>query len=126
MIEGLAKYRQAAIAYVGIGVVIVILTTLFIPEAHYRSGFVPLLIGIVVLLVMAYFVFRGVRWLVLILTILATGRTAWWIYSFFAFADEGSSWVYMINAVLNIFVIIMLARAAAGKESRSDRLAQAS
>jgi hypothetical protein len=100
---------------VGIGTTIVILTTLFIPEAHFRSGFVPLILGIVVLLVLSYFIFRGIRWLIIILTILATARTVWWIYSFFTFADEGTRWVYIINAVLNIVIILMLTRAVTGK-----------
>lgn len=125
MVKYPVKCKQAAIAYVGIGGVIVILTTLFIPEAHYRSGFVPLLIGIFVLLVLSYFIFRGIRWLIFILTFLAAARTVWWIYSFFAFADEETRWVYMINAVLNVFVIFMLARAVSGKEDRSDNFLKA-
>lgn len=116
MAKSLAKCKQAAIAYVGIGVIIVILTTLFIPEAHYRSGFLPLLLGIVVLLVLSYFIFRGIRWLIIILTILATARTAWWVYSFFVFADEGTRWVYLLNAVLNIIIILMLIRAVTDRE----------
>jgi hypothetical protein len=117
MSKNLEKCKQAAIAYVGIGTTIVILTTLFIPEAHFRSGFVPLLLGIVVLLVLSYFIFMGIQWLIIILTFFATARTVWWIYSFFAFADEGTRWVYIINAVLNIFIILMLARAVTGKKS---------
>jgi hypothetical protein len=117
MSNSLEKCKQAAIAYVGIGTTIVILTTLFIPEAHFRSGFVPLLLGIVVLLVLSYFIFMGIQWLILILTFFAAARTVWWIYSFFAFADEGTKWVYIINAVLNIFIILMLARAVTGKKS---------
>jgi hypothetical protein len=117
MAKDLAKCKQAAIAYVGIGVAIVILTTLFIPEAHYRSGFVPLLLGIVVLLVLSYLIYRGIRWLIIILTFLATARTVWWIYSFFAFADEATRWVYLSNALLNIVIIFMLARAVKGLSS---------
>jgi hypothetical protein len=120
-----AKCKQAAIAYVLTGVAIVVLTTLFIPEAHYRSGFVPLLIGIIVLLVLAYFIFRGIRWLIFILTALATARTAWWIYSFFVFTDEASRWVYIMNAVLNCFIIFMLGRAVVGKKNGVDKFLQA-
>ncbi|UCF86854.1 MAG: hypothetical protein JSV71_05055, partial [Nitrospiraceae bacterium] len=64
----------------------------------------------------SYFIFRGIRWLIIILTILATARTTWWVYSFFAFADEGTRWVYIMNAVLNIIIIVMLIRAVTGKE----------
>jgi hypothetical protein len=88
MITYIQKYHQAAFTYVGIGVVIVILTMVFIPEAHHRSGIVPLLIGIVVLLGLAYFLYRGVRWLAILLCLFAVGRSCWWIYSFFTFADE--------------------------------------
>ncbi len=116
MMENFSKYRQAALSYVGIGVVIVVLTTAFIPEAHYRSGFIPLLAGIVVLLALAYFIDRGVRWLVIVIAMLAVVRSCWWIYSFIAFADEDTRWVYIINAILNMIVIYMLARAAAEKE----------
>ncbi len=117
MTEYLSKYRQAALSYVGIGVVIVVLTTVFIPEAHYRSGFIPLLAGIVVLLVLAYFINRGVRWLVILIAALAVIRSGWWIYSFVAFAAEDARWTYIVNAVLNVIVIYMLARAATAKEA---------
>ncbi len=117
MTEKLNKYRQAALSYVGIGVVIVVLTTLFIPEAHYRSGFIPLLAGIVVLLVLAYFINRGVKWLVIVIAMLAAARSGWWIYSFIEFADEHTRLVYIINAGLNMIVIYMLARAAAEKKT---------
>jgi hypothetical protein len=115
MVKDPLKCKQAAIVYVGIGVAIVVLTALFIPEAHYRSGFLPLLIGIAVLLVLSYFIYRGIRWLIVILTFLAAARTVWWVYSYFAFADEETRWVYIMNAALNSFVVFMLARAAAGK-----------
>ncbi len=115
MSKNIGKYHQAALSYVGIGVVIVVLTTLFVPDAHYRSGFIPLLAGIVVLLALAYFISRGVRWLVIVIAMLAAGRSGWWIYSFIAFADEHTRLVYIINAGLNMIVIYMLARAAAEK-----------
>jgi cell division protein FtsW (lipid II flippase) len=63
MENSLNKFQQAAISYVGLGVVIVLMTTFFIPSSHYRSGFIPLLIGIVVLLVISYFLSKGVKWL---------------------------------------------------------------
>lgn len=109
------KYHQAAFSYVGIGVVIVILTMVFIPDMHYRSGILPLLGGIGVLLVLAYFVYRGIRWLTIVLCILALARSGWWIYSFISFADEDTRWVYMMNALLNVVVVYMMARAAAAK-----------
>jgi hypothetical protein len=113
--SNLRRYHQAAYSYLGIGVVIVILTIVFIPEAHYRSGIIPLLGGIAVLLVLAYFVYRGIRWLVIVLSVLALARSCWWIYSFIAFADEETRWVYMMNAMLNTVVVYMLAKAAAEK-----------
>jgi hypothetical protein len=109
------KYHQAAFSYVGIGVVIVVLTTVFIPEAHYRSGLLPLLAGIVVLLALAYFVYKGVRWLAIILCVFSAARSCWWFYSFIAFADEDTRWIYIINAVLNVSIVYMLARAAFAK-----------
>jgi hypothetical protein len=115
------KYHQAAFSYVGIGVVIVILTMVFIPEAHHRSGIVPLLIGIVVLLGLAYFLYRGVRWLAILLCLFAVGRSCWWIYSFFTFADEDTRWAYMMNAMLNIIVVYMLVRAAAEKKKPLEK-----
>lgn len=105
------RFQQAAISYVGLGVVIVLITTFFIPSSHYRSGFIPLLIGIVILLVISYFLFRGVKWLAYVLSLMALGRTAWWAYSFIAFGDEGSSWVYVLNALLNSAILFMLIRA---------------
>jgi hypothetical protein len=113
--RNLRKYHQAAYSYLGIGVVIVILTIVFIPEAHYRSGIIPLLAGIAVLLALTYFLYRGVRWLALVLCVLALARSSWWIYSFIAFSEEETRWVYMMNALLNMVVVYMLARAAAEK-----------
>ena len=110
------KYHHAAYSYVGIGVVIVVLTVVFIPDAHHRSGFIPLLAGIVMLLALAYFVYRGIRWLAIVLSVLAMARSCWWIYSFIAFADEEARWIYIINAMLNMLVVYMLARAAAAKK----------
>ena len=115
MTQDIRKYHQAAFSYVGIGVVIVILTMVFIPNMHYRSGIVPLLGGIAVLLVLAYFVYRGIRWLTIVLCVLALARSGWWIYSFIAFADEDTRWVYIMNALLNVVVVYVLARAAAAK-----------
>jgi hypothetical protein len=115
MATNLRKYRQAAYSYIGIGVVIVVLTAVFVPEAHYRSGIIPLIAGIVVLLTLAYFVYRGVRWLVIILGVLAAGRSCWWIYSFIVFADEQTRWVYVLNALLNMIIVYMLMRAATEK-----------
>ena len=113
------KYHQAAYSYVGIGVVIVVLTVVFIPDAHHRSGFTPLLAGLVVLLGLAYFVYRGIRPLAIILSVLAVARSCWWIYSFFAFADEEARWIYIMNAMLNMIVVYMLARAAAARKEPS-------
>jgi uncharacterized membrane protein len=113
--RNLLKYHQAAFSYLGIGVVIVVLTIVFIPEAHYRSGIFPLLAGIAVLLALTYFLYRGVRWLALTLCVLAAARSCWWIYSFIAFAEEETRWVYIMNALLNMIVVYMLARAAAEK-----------
>ncbi len=121
MAYNLDKCKEAAIAYVGLGVAIVLMTVLFIPEAHYRSGFIPLLGGIIVLLVLAAFIYRGIRWLIIILAVFATGRTAWFIYSYFVFSDEQTRWVYLINAVLNCGVVLMLARAAADKSPKSNK-----
>jgi hypothetical protein len=115
MAGNMRKYHQAAFSYVGIGVIIVILTMVFIPDMHYRSGIVPLLGGIAVLLVLAYFVYRGIRWLTIVLCVLALARSGWWIYSFIAFADEDTRWVYIMNALLNMVVVYLLARAAADK-----------
>jgi hypothetical protein len=113
--RNLRKYQQAAYSYLGIGVVIVILTIVYIPEAHYRSGVIPLLAGIAVLLALTYFLYRGVRWLALVLCVLAVARSCWWIYSFIAFADEDTRWVYIMNALLNTVVVYMLARAGVEK-----------
>ncbi len=115
MRRNLRRYQQAAYTYLGIGVVIVLLTIVYIPEAHYRSGIIPLLGGIAVLLVFTYFIYRGVRWLALVLCVLALARSCWWVYSFIAFADETTRWVYIINALLNVVVVYMLAKAAADK-----------
>ncbi len=120
--RNLRKYHQAACSYLGIGVVIVILTIVFIPEAHYRSGIIPLLAGIAVLLVLTYFLYRGVRWLALVLCVLALARSCWWIYSFMAFADEETRWVYIMNALLNVIVVYMLARAATVKKERMSHV----
>ena len=115
MSGNIMKYHQAAFSYVGIGVVIVILTMVFIPDSHYRSGIVPLLAGIVVLLVFAYFVYKGIRWLVIVLSVLALARSVWWVYSFTAFSGEETQWVYVLNALLNLIVVYMLVRAAVSK-----------
>ena len=115
MKRNISRYQQAAFAYLGIGVVIVLLTIVYIPEAHYRSGIIPLLAGIAVLLVFTYFIYKGVRWLVIVLSVLALARSGWWVYSFTAFADEETRWVYVINALLNLIVVYMLVRAAASK-----------
>ncbi|MFQ5560552.1 MAG: hypothetical protein ACE5FU_08215, partial [Nitrospinota bacterium] len=101
MPRDLSKYRQAAGSYVGLGVVIVLLTTLFIPSSHYRSGFIPLVVGVLVLLGFAFFITKGIRWLAGAICALSVMRTGWWLYSFFAFGNEGSSWVYLACAFCN-------------------------
>ena len=115
MNRNIRRYQQAAYTYLGIGVVIVLLTIVYIPEAHYRSGIIPLLAGIAVLLVFTFLIYRGVRWLVIVLSVLALARSGWWVYSFTAFTFEEKRWVYLLNALLNLIVVYMLVRAAASK-----------
>jgi len=109
--KNLTKYQHAAYAYVGLGTGIVLLTTFFVPSHHYRSDFIPLFIGIIILLAISYFVYRGVSWLTKFLSIAALVRTVWWGYSFYIFGDEETSWVYLMNALLNCAILFMLARA---------------
>ncbi|MBC8414275.1 MAG: hypothetical protein ISR96_09155 [Nitrospira sp.] len=112
MLKRLNAYHQAAVSYVAVGVAVVLLTILYIPGAHYRSGFWPLIAGVVVLLVLARFVWKGVRWLTVTLSVLSLVRFGWMVYSFVNFADEETSWVYMVNAILMLSIVYMLARAS--------------
>lgn len=116
------KFHHAAYSYIGLGVVIVFLTIFFIPSVHFRTGFWPLAGGIVVLLILSYFLYRGVAWLAKVLSFFALSRTVWWMYSYFAFGDETGSWAYLVNAILNGVILFMLVRAAWDITIPLDRL----
>ena len=120
------KFHQAALAYAGVGIIIVTLTLLFaVPgrKAHLLFTLAP---GLFFVLVFAYLVYRGFRILTMILCILAGVRTLVFLLNFagvhveFMFnvmrfhilMVEPFRIIFLINGLLMAFITLMLARAA--------------
>ena len=69
------RFRQAAYSYILGGGSTVLLTLIFIPASHYRGGVVYIIPGVIFLIVIGCFIYKGYRLLTRIIAILATGRT---------------------------------------------------
>ncbi|MBI4482142.1 MAG: hypothetical protein HY652_04535 [Acidobacteria bacterium] len=121
------KYCQAAVSYVGVGTLIVLLTVLFgIPQR--KAGHVVLLLpGFVFILLFAFLIFKRFRILTMILSVLAAARTVLFLVNFFGLNIEFSfrtfrflvhesvfvyNPVFLVNGLLMVFICFMLVRAA--------------
>ena len=68
------RFRQAAYSYILGGSSTVLLTLIFLPVSHYRGGVAYIIPGIIFLIVIGCFIYKGYRLLTRIIAILATGE----------------------------------------------------
>src|SRR3972149_10301364 len=123
------RCRQAAYSYIlGRGSA-VLLTLIFIPASHYRGGVAYIIPGIIFLIVIGCFIYKGYRLLTRIIAILALGRTLLFTLNFLlympvavplpfvdpprkiVFIRGTGKPIFLMMALLTGFVAFMLIRA---------------
>ena len=123
------RFRQAAYSYILVGSSTVLLTLIFLPVSHYRGGVAYIIPGVIFLIVIGYFIYKGYRLLTRIIAILALGRTLLFTLNFLLympvavplpFVDPPRKIVlisgtgkpiFLMMALLTGFVAFMLIRA---------------
>ena len=128
-------FKQAAYSSVLGGIGTVLLTLFFLPAAHYRRGVAYLIPGIILLLIIGYFIYKGYVLLTRIIAILAIGRTLLFTLNFLLhepvavalpFIDPPrkiilisgtGNPVFLIMALITGFIAFMLIRAGWGRRA---------
>ena len=120
------KFRQAALTYAGIGILVVLLTLLFAVPARKASLLLYLAPGIFFVLIFALLIYKNFRKLTMALCLLAGLRTLLFMLNFFGI-HLGSPFfgfrfhvlmtqpfrpIFLINSLLMALIAYMLARAA--------------
>ncbi len=120
------KFRQAAVAYAGVGAIVIILTLLFAVPARKAGLLLSVAPGLFFVLVFAYLVYKKFRILTMVLGALAGVRTIIFLLNFLGlhveFLFTGMSFhvlptvpfrpIFLINGLFTAFIAYMLARAA--------------
>lgn len=119
------KFHQAALAYAGLGFLVVILTLIFAVPQRKIVMFAYLAPGIFFVLIFAFFIYREARKLTMVLSLLAGLRTLLFLTNFFGvhiefpfiggksqvFFSPAFRLVFLVNGLLTALIAYMLARA---------------